>query len=903
MDSPSTPNNRHWSRSSFGSDTDAMTVCTTVSVRNSLGSGNGILEEEELSEVDQDVEDEVFVREPNRRGFSLLSSVGDFKNRDPALVKPLMAPRKKLHVDNNSVVLRRGMLCRTLCPFISYLILAFLLFLGLIGLVVFIVNYVMVAIPLPRIMTSSWKSQAPSCEQVSSAEDWVQKMEGVQVTAFANFKITDDLVSDVVLAFSTGLAGLSGAQLACDAFFSRYIEQDTVKEYGRSCVGGLRAIDGASGKVVWNTWVDQVIDGIDCSEDLDHDGTLDCLIWGLRGADLVSGKTGRKLWTFAPQLFPLEETTSTEPGNNSASFHGFMTGDINGDQIADVIVTLLFDCTFLQSTDISFIWALNGKSGELLLPTDGPKNEIRGIELEPICQKPGVIMSSDGSNQLLIITQNGVKLCPLASAYFMQDCAVGSDLKKARGASVADFPAKVALSPRFVDLTNDGMDDVILCLQNATIALNLNSAEGKSVIWIHRANPNVDDCADIAVGQYDSDSVPDVAVRYVIHGPNSLGFSQLVIINGKDGTEMESRIVGPEFRPRKSNRWRGSSGILTLSLQSVLSSNDELGRDVDLFMMPMSNDGTKDSQLNKNADADIGNWSSRSLAREYLEMHPEIQRKYVEGSSLLKPSEADPSEADAESDDSPAYESPADGLLAPNPDYFGVPSSMSYPRKHGARDKWGFNIAGGGSSKTWDRKKGPDVQRLVLRKPVYDDVSASRVPGHSKRNKARRNKDVSHYPGYLDRRKRSPSDDVVHIPVVSLGLISSDNGEKNAVDLIASFTWIPVAKYMLTAGKCLSQLLKDEAAGFPDLNICKQEGNETIPASAFSMDLPLTLVRKLRVECACKPISTTQAALNYILRTEADACPKFVKRQRWSGVFGSSNDGHFEALMVPTTNG
>jgi hypothetical protein len=76
-----------------------MTILTTASVRNSLGSGNGILEEEDLSEIDPDVEDEVFVREPNRSGFSLLTSGKPRKNHDPGSVKPLMAPRKKVRED------------------------------------------------------------------------------------------------------------------------------------------------------------------------------------------------------------------------------------------------------------------------------------------------------------------------------------------------------------------------------------------------------------------------------------------------------------------------------------------------------------------------------------------------------------------------------------------------------------------------------------------------------------------------------------------------------------------------------------------------------------------------------------------------------------------------------------
>ncbi len=75
-----------------------------------------------------------------------------------------------------------------------------------------------------------------------------------------------------------GLDGLDASKAACEAYFGANENKPAASK--GSCVGGLRAFGGSTGDVLWTCWLDDVVDGMDCTEDLDRDGTLDCLVWG-----------------------------------------------------------------------------------------------------------------------------------------------------------------------------------------------------------------------------------------------------------------------------------------------------------------------------------------------------------------------------------------------------------------------------------------------------------------------------------------------------------------------------------------------------------------------------------------------------------------------------------------------
>ena len=46
------------------------------------------------------------------------------------------------------------------------------------------------------------------------------------------------------------------------------------------CDGGLLAINGSNGAIVWTTWLDDAVVAVKCEADLDLDGIKDCIAVG-----------------------------------------------------------------------------------------------------------------------------------------------------------------------------------------------------------------------------------------------------------------------------------------------------------------------------------------------------------------------------------------------------------------------------------------------------------------------------------------------------------------------------------------------------------------------------------------------------------------------------------------------
>lgn len=49
------------------------------------------------------------------------------------------------------------------------------------------------------------------------------------------------------------------------------------------CAGGVLALNGLTGDILWRYWTNDTIYFIHCSEDINKDGLNDCLIFGTKG--------------------------------------------------------------------------------------------------------------------------------------------------------------------------------------------------------------------------------------------------------------------------------------------------------------------------------------------------------------------------------------------------------------------------------------------------------------------------------------------------------------------------------------------------------------------------------------------------------------------------------------------
>lgn len=49
------------------------------------------------------------------------------------------------------------------------------------------------------------------------------------------------------------------------------------------CYGGVLALDGKTGQIVWQHWTEEAVFAVDCSADLTGDDINDCLATGKKG--------------------------------------------------------------------------------------------------------------------------------------------------------------------------------------------------------------------------------------------------------------------------------------------------------------------------------------------------------------------------------------------------------------------------------------------------------------------------------------------------------------------------------------------------------------------------------------------------------------------------------------------
>lgn len=188
-----------------------------------------------------------------------------------------MAPRRKACKEG---LRNRHPPCRIKCVFYCYAIVALLVLLGLIGLTVLLVSLY----PLPMDRFRPWFSSSSSSEN----HKLLRPCTSFRVTNLWNVTITkrsteapirtldinQDGISDVILGFQTE-NGEQPFPYLCEIYFN---EKPT-----QPCQGGVTALDGKNGAILWEHWSAHPVYYLDCSSDLNGDKIIDCIAMGRSG--------------------------------------------------------------------------------------------------------------------------------------------------------------------------------------------------------------------------------------------------------------------------------------------------------------------------------------------------------------------------------------------------------------------------------------------------------------------------------------------------------------------------------------------------------------------------------------------------------------------------------------------
>lgn len=457
-------------------------------------------DDEDLSDID----DEVFIRDGKN---------GILKIDDDCVVKrPLMAPRRKFK--NVNMTERVVLPYRALLAPICYGLIALLILLGLIVLCALTVNLFPMPLTIIRKFLSHGtkmhlnKTTTIPCTSLSSKIIWTKTLP--KLTSEAPLRSNDvngDNIDDIIAGFSTGLDATDSPDYVCNLYFKDQ----------KPCFGGVLALNGKSGDIIWTHWTSHAIFSVDCNLDLTGDSTKDCIISG-RGGILhaVNGRNGISIWEI-----PRADKGHVTSDNNDFPdiYDAKFIVDIDNDRIGDIIASHI-----IQTDEklVSEIVIVSGKSGKI----------IRNVQLpdtEELFVAPQVLVHPDGENIFVIVTNSQKQsggLYVIRQAQLMQGELKLRKLHHSAGKGVL-------LAPILVDINLDGTEDIVAAMFNSTIV----AYDGKSFqqIWNYTI-PNSEVISIPIPGYYDDDNIPDFMVKHQI-GPGFpvYYYTEAMIISGKTG--------------------------------------------------------------------------------------------------------------------------------------------------------------------------------------------------------------------------------------------------------------------------------------------------------------------------------------------------------------------------------
>ncbi|GFR94558.1 PQQ-like domain containing protein [Elysia marginata] len=336
-----------------------------------------------------------------------------------------------------------------------------------------------------------------------------------------------------------GADGYGVKDIVCDLYF----EGET------PCFGGVLALEGATGKELWRRYAQHEVYGLNCQYDLDQDGVNDCLAAGRAGTFFaVSCKQGKLIWS-------LSESEAVNPVMNF--YTPRYISDLDGDGVADLVSVHGGDP--LQEAGSPHrlsgrILLVSGRTGHVLRWVGVPDNResYYSPQITTRLGQVAVLLFGTGGE-----THNGslweVEVKSLVEGHVERAVKLSSDTHKG-----------FMTPPALVDITGDGVEDIVVPVFNSTL-LALDGAGGGAVghtpLWNARF-PGSETYSTPAVGYYNEDDVPDLLVKYA-HGPGFpvYYFSETTVIDGKTG----KRLIDPPLKDTVGSQ----SSPLTVGLEGT----------------------------------------------------------------------------------------------------------------------------------------------------------------------------------------------------------------------------------------------------------------------------------------------------------------------------------------------
>ncbi|KAJ8922345.1 hypothetical protein NQ315_004288 [Exocentrus adspersus] len=460
------------------------------------------LDEDDLS----DVEDEVFIRD-GKNGYKLAEELN--------VKRPLMAPRRKLGRQETGSRLKNKPPYRAFCRPCCYVSVALGVLIGLIILVVILVSLY----PLPLDRLKDWivksrkensKSQLLPCHNLKVTEVWSTVLPKLTTDSpIRTMDVNGDGIEDALFGFGTGdNSNVLSSDIFCPIFMG----------VPSPCDGGIVALDGATGGIVWRRWFNDTIFSLHCTADINGDYQNDCLATGMAGTiATVDSKNGSIIW-------------QVNTGRTNIFVANFIP-DQNNDSIPEV----LSSHSTLSAEKDGHIVLFSGKNGQEI-------RRIPTVDNAKTFYMPQLLVR-DGSDVFVLFGTGTPSASGNLSVLPLNDLVLGKYSNGTRTLFKGESKGVLTQSV-LVDITGDNITDIIAAMSNSTVV----AIDGKTFefIWNYTIpGPAADTNISPIPGYFNSDNITDFLVIYQKYDSIlNNNYTQTFIIDGRTGKSVYNPIPG-----------------------------------------------------------------------------------------------------------------------------------------------------------------------------------------------------------------------------------------------------------------------------------------------------------------------------------------------------------------------
>ncbi|KAH8374869.1 hypothetical protein KR200_007796, partial [Drosophila serrata] len=290
------------------------------------------------------------------------------------------------------------------------------------------------------------------------------------------------------------------------------------------CEGGVVALNGRDGSILWQSWSVANVFSLHCSADVDGDGGTDCVAAGRLGMIYaINGRTGSIIWRF----HELEVETNSPIVMDLYTINELR--DLDGDSVPEIIAAHLEE---REESKAGHIKLISGKTGKVIRSIPTPYREEMFVPIQ-------LITEADGTELLLILTggQNtpgGIYSLRLHSLMAHTSEKHFTPLYRQQGSGLM-VPAVLT------DLNGDGISDVVVAAFNRSV-LAFDGAN-YTMMWNYTF-PASECVSAIVPGHFDHDNVTDFMVKYNT-GPGFpvYYYSQTTILDGRTGLPLLNAMM------------------------------------------------------------------------------------------------------------------------------------------------------------------------------------------------------------------------------------------------------------------------------------------------------------------------------------------------------------------------